>query len=157
MEFRGEQRLMISRQINNARPEIVFPLLCPVREKDWLDGWNYKMIFSNSGLIEKNCVFATLKQNCEDAIWYVTVHDKVNYRVELIRVTPGIDVVKINIDLYSNRNETTTAEIAYQYTGLNCTVNSWMQDKLENEFEENMMWWERSINHYLQSGEKLKR
>src|SRR2546427_13050450 len=31
-------------QTNDAPPEIVFPLLCPVREADWVPGWQYKMI-----------------------------------------------------------------------------------------------------------------
>ena len=47
------------RQTINASPEIVFPLLCPVREVEWLDGWEYKMIYCVSGLIEKGAVFST--------------------------------------------------------------------------------------------------
>ena len=57
MSFNAVQKTLTFKQLNNAEPEKVFPLLCPVREKDWLDGWNYKMIYSKSGLIEKNCVF----------------------------------------------------------------------------------------------------
>lgn len=32
-------------QTINAVPETVFPLLCPVREAEWLDGWQYAMIY----------------------------------------------------------------------------------------------------------------
>jgi hypothetical protein len=37
-----------------ARPEDVFPLLCPVREADWLAGWmdGLEMVHSGSGLAE---------------------------------------------------------------------------------------------------------
>jgi hypothetical protein len=43
----------------SAAPEKVFPLLCPVREYEWLEGWKCKMIYSESGVAEENCVFET--------------------------------------------------------------------------------------------------
>ena len=38
-------------------PEQVFPLLCPVRETDWIPGWTTDWVISNSGLAEQNCIF----------------------------------------------------------------------------------------------------
>ncbi|HEY3450993.1 MAG TPA: SRPBCC family protein [Myxococcales bacterium] len=35
----------------------VFPLLCPVREREWLDGWEADVLHSESGLAELGCVF----------------------------------------------------------------------------------------------------
>lgn len=35
----------------------VFPLLCPVREREWLDGWEADVLHSASGLAEAGCVF----------------------------------------------------------------------------------------------------
>jgi hypothetical protein len=37
-------------QTNDASPEIVFPLLCPVREAEWVPDWKYRMIYSQSGV-----------------------------------------------------------------------------------------------------------
>ena len=42
-----------------APPAAVFPLLCPVREADWIDGWNPLLVLSHSGLAEPDCVFVT--------------------------------------------------------------------------------------------------
>jgi len=142
-------------QINNAPPETVFPLLCPVREKDWIDGWEYTMIFSNSGLIEKGCVFSTPHHGKEKTIWYVTEHDKVSFRVEFVRFTPNDEVVKINIKLTDNGDETTTSCIRYQYTALSDNKNDWIQNELDKEFNNSMTWWEKAINYYLENGEKL--
>lgn len=155
MKFNGIQASRIYKQINNAKPEVVFPLLCPVREKDWIDGWDYKMIFSKSGLIEKDCVFSTLHHGNEETIWYVTDYDKDKYRLEFIRVTPREEVVRINIYLVDNENGTTTSNISYQYTGLNESKNAWIEDKLDIEFKNNMIEWEKAINYYLEKGEKL--
>jgi hypothetical protein len=155
MEFKGIQESKTYQQVNSAPPEVVFPLLCPVREKDWLDGWEYSMIFSGSGLIEKGCVFSTPHHGTEQTIWYVTEHDSKNFKIEFIRVTPDEEVVKINIFLVDNGNGTTISNIIYQYTGLCESKNYWIKEKLDNEFKENMIWWEKAINHYINKGEKL--
>jgi uncharacterized protein YndB with AHSA1/START domain len=42
-----------------APPEAVFPLLCPVREYEWLEGWNCEMVYTKTGVAEENCVFKT--------------------------------------------------------------------------------------------------
>ena len=154
MEFKGFQASRTYKQINNAPADLVFPLLCPVREKDWIDGWDYKMIFSKSGLIEKGCVFSTPHHGTEQTIWYVTEHDKENYKIEFVRVTPNEEVVKINIRLEDNGNGTTTSNITYQYTGLNEIKNAWIKEKSGKAFEENMIGWEKAINYYIEKGEK---
>lgn len=155
MAFTGIQQSKKYSQINNASPEVVFPLLCPVREKDWIDGWDYKMIYSNSGLIEKGCVFSTPHHGATETIWYVNEHDRLNHIIEFLRVTPNEEVVKINIALSDNGNGTTTSHINYQYTALNESKNQWILQKLNDEFEKSMVYWEKAINHYLYTGTKL--
>lgn len=44
---------------HGAPPEVVFPLLCPVRERDWIEGWSCEVLHSESGVAEEDCVFAT--------------------------------------------------------------------------------------------------
>ncbi len=40
-------------------PEQVFPLLCPVREYEWIDNWQCEVVYSDSGFAELDCVFKT--------------------------------------------------------------------------------------------------
>ena len=155
MEFNGTQASYTYVQRNNARPEVVFPLLCPVREKDWIDGWDYTMIFSTSGLAEKGCVFSTPHHGQQATVWYITEHDPENYRIEFVRHTPNEEVVKIAIFLSDNGDETTNATITYQYTALNEEKNRWIEENFEIEFQKNMIGWEKAINYYLETGEKL--
>jgi uncharacterized protein YndB with AHSA1/START domain len=42
-----------------APPERVFPLLCPVREREWVPGWHADILHSTSGVAELGCVFRT--------------------------------------------------------------------------------------------------
>jgi hypothetical protein len=43
----------------SAEPAVVFPLLCPVREYEWIEPWSCDMVFSASGVAENNAVFMT--------------------------------------------------------------------------------------------------
>lgn len=36
----------------HASPEAIFPLLCPVREYDWIPGWDCRLVYTESGLAE---------------------------------------------------------------------------------------------------------
>ena len=153
--MKTKQKEFTYKQINDAILEKVFPLLCPVREKDWLDGWEYKMIYSKSGLVEKNCVFSTPHHGKFDTIWYVSHYDPNKFIVEFIRVTPNESVVKINISLSPAEGNRTNTNINYQYTGLSDEQNYFIENGLEDQFQKNMKWWEKAINHYLLTGEKL--
>jgi hypothetical protein len=157
MEFKGTQKTYCYTQINNGSIERVFPLLCPVREKDWLDGWDYKMIVSKSGLIEKDCVFTTSPHGDLITVWHVTQYDKLNYNIEFLRVTPTENVVRINIHLVKINQVQTKVTIDYQYTALNENQNAFIKNELEQSFTESMQWWEKAINHYLKSGVMLKK
>ncbi len=157
MEFRGIQKTLKFTQLNTGNINDVFPLLCPVREKDWLDGWNYKMIYSQSGFIERDCVFSTPHDENTTTIWQVTQYDKAKFFIEFLRVTPDVNVVKINIQLEAVDKSTTKSHISYQYTALNEEQNEFIKNDLEKSFIESMNWWEKAINHYLKNGKMLRK
>ena len=72
MTFIGNQRTFKYTQTNNASRETIFPLLCPVREAEWVDGWEYQLIYSKSGFAEQDCVFSTPTNDKSNAIWQIT-------------------------------------------------------------------------------------
>ncbi|WP_370477790.1 hypothetical protein [Tamlana flava] len=155
MEFIGIQKTFHFIQTNMANREEIFPLLCPIREADWIDGWEYNMIHSKSGLIEKNCVFSTPNHGNLETIWQVIHYNKDTYSIEFVRVTPRETIVKISIQLESISNFKTRSIISYQYTGLNESQNKKIESSLEEEFIASMNYWENALNHYLKTGKKL--
>lgn len=157
MSFQGLQRTFHYVQTNHGPIEEVFPLLCPVREADWLDGWTYRMIHSQSGFIEKDCVFTTPHHGEMETVWQVTQYDTSNFTIEFLRVTPMENVVRIGIQLEPMANQQTRALIDYQYTALNEEQNRFIESELENTFQESMLWWEKAINYYLETGEMLRK
>jgi hypothetical protein len=149
------RKTLTYRQLNTGNIRDVFPLLCPVRERDWLDGWQCTLVHSNSGLIEEGCVFTTPHHGKLETTWYVTLHDPEKYSIEFVRVTPEESVVKINIELQPVSQDSTESLITYEFTSLRETQNQFIQTELEQEFKTSMLWWEKAINHYLKTGEKL--
>jgi hypothetical protein len=142
-------------QKNDGTPDEVFPLLCPVREKEWIDGWEYEMIYSKSGLVEEGCVFTTPHHGSTVTTWYVTRHDSKLHYVEFIRFTPGETVVRIQIQMEELPGNKTASNISYQYTGLNEHQNAFIENKMQDDFHQSMLYWEKAINYYLTTGQKL--
>jgi len=157
MSFVTAQKTFTCTQINTGNIKEVFPLLCPVREKDWIDGWNCKMIHSISGLIEKNCVFTTKHHGDLETIWHVTQYDKENYSIEFLRVTLNENTVRINIHLEKIDESNTKTHISYLYTILGIYQVKEKMSQIEQSFLESMTYWEKAINYYLKTGKMLKK
>jgi len=157
MDFKGKQITKNYKQIINGTPEEIFPLLCPVRESEWIDGWEAHIIYSQSGLIEKNCVFTTPTTNGKQTVWHVVDYDPVKHGVEFVRMTPDEQVVKITLCLEDNHNGSCSLNIAYQYTALNETQNAYFMSGLDDEFQQAMIYWERALNYFIATGRKLQK
>ena len=99
-----------------APPEAVFPLLCPVREAEWLRGWTARMVHSRSGLAERGCVFTTPGHGAPDWIWVVTRHEAAR-AVQFIVLAPDSHVTQLDITLESEPTGT-RATWTYALTAL---------------------------------------
>jgi hypothetical protein len=140
-----------------APPDEVFPLICPVREADWLDDWEYKLVYSESGLAEKGCIFTTQHAGEPETVWIITRHDSQAGIVEFNRVTPGWLVVHLQVRMEDGGGGTTAARITYTYTALSEMGRKAIEHHhSEEQFNQMVTWWEKSMNHYLQTGERLK-
>jgi len=142
-------------QTNGAPPEQVFPLLCPVREADWVPGWEYRLIYSKTGFAEAGCVFVTPNQDGSETTWVVTEYDPAKFRVGFAWVNPRLVAAQIRIWLEANSAGTTTAHIGYTYTGLSEEGNREVGRYDEKWFHHKMQSWEAAINHYLKTGKRI--
>ena len=48
---------LVGHQHIAAPPEQVFPLMCAVREYEWVDGWDTDIIYTESGISEAGAIF----------------------------------------------------------------------------------------------------
>jgi hypothetical protein len=150
-EFRGYRVAHEYMQTNNAPPERVFPLLCPVREAEWVPGWQYRLVYSLSGIAEEGCVFTTPNDDGTETTWVVTEYDPASFRIAFSWVHPGVMTAQISIGLIATGKDKTSARIRYTYTGLSPEGNQKIASYDRKWFEQKMLGWEEAINHYLQT------
>lgn len=155
--FRSKRATWTYRQTINAAPDTVFPLLCPVREAEWLDGWRYTMIHSASGLVEDGAVFSTPGDAEPDTVWVVTRHDTVRREVEFARFTEGSRVCVLRVAVHPGDQGRSLVDVAYAYTGLTPAGNAFVEGFTERSFLDAVTFWERSMNHWLATGARLQR
>jgi hypothetical protein len=157
LKWKAERITKTYRQTINAAPEKVFPLLCPVREAEWLDGWQHSMIYSESGLVEEGAVFSTPYEGEDDTTWIVTKHDLKTYEVEFARFTPKSRTCVLKIVVKSNDEKSSCVDVSYTYTGITPAGNDFINHFTEDAFLEAVTFWEKSMNYFLKTGEILRK
>ncbi len=140
-------------QTNNAPPDRVFPLLCPVREADWVPGWEYRLVYSQSGIAELGCVFTTPNPDGVDSTWIVTEYEPPR-RTAFAWVWPNMIATLIEIQL-EPAGAQTKVHIRYTYTALSDAGARELARYDRAWFESKMTSWEKAINHYLRTGKAI--
>jgi hypothetical protein len=142
-------------QTIHAIPERVFPLLCPVREAEWLDGCQYTMIYSESGLVEEGAVFSTPHDGEAETVWIVTRHDPTTREIEFVRLTPSSRICVLRIAVRAKGESSSFVDISYTYTGTTPAGNAFIDRLTHEAFVEAVSFWEESMNYFLRTGKKL--
>ncbi|UCD31039.1 MAG: hypothetical protein JSW04_04530 [Desulfobacterales bacterium] len=156
-EFKSKRITREYRQTIHATPEKVFPLLCPVREADWLDGWRYNMIYSVSGLVEEGAVFSTPHEDEADTIWIVTKYDAKTHEVEFARFTHNQRTCLLQVAVKPKEDNHSYVDVSYTYTGTTQAGNDFIDNFTQETFLEAVTFWEASMNYFLETGKKLKK
>jgi hypothetical protein len=142
-------------QVLQGTPETVFPLLCPVREQDWVPGWDPELVLSESGLAEQECLFVTPSEPA-DSIWIISRHQPKDLFLEMYKVSPGHTVGKLCIQLTATGAASCTAEVSYAYTALGPAGEQFLESFTAAWYEEFMLGWQNALNHYLQTGKLIQ-
>ena len=115
------------------------------------------MVFSESGLVEEGAVFSTPLQGEEDTVWVVTRRDSETHLVDFVRFTPGSRICVLKISVKPKNDITSYVDIQYTYTGLTPGGNDFIDGFTEEAFTEAMQFWEKSMNYYLEAGQRHKK
>jgi hypothetical protein len=138
----------------NGSAAAVFSLLCPVREADWIEGWDPDVVYTTSGLAEPDCVFVT-GAGAERAVWTVTTHEPETGRVAFVKVTPETAVTRIRIQVTALDEDHCTAAIEYQQTALSPAGEDLVRTFTVEHYQQFMREWEARLNHFLATGLRL--
>jgi len=137
-----------------AEPARVFPLLCPVRETEWIEGWDPISVWSESGVAEPDCVFTTTSEG-GDAVWFITRHSPESGELEMLKVTPGVTACKLTISVTPTA-EGSDAEVTYSHTSLGPAGDEFIGAFTSEYYRSFMRDWEERLNHFLGTGEMLR-
>lgn len=136
-----------------ASPDKVFPLLCPVREYEWIEPWQCELLYSDSGMAEKNCVFRTRAPGePSDDVWVISSYEP-NSRIEFVRVN-ALRVMTLAITLTDDGDGATRALNEQLLVGLTEEGNQSL-DGMAKDFLFEMRMGEAMLNHYLTTGTRL--
>jgi hypothetical protein len=144
-----ETELMI-----DADPRQVFPLLCPVRENEWIESWRCRMIYSDSGVAEYNCIFETEFPHTGGRETWIVSHYQKDRGIEFVRFTPDQKIIKLDICLSGARAGGTRLLWRKIYTGLSPEGNQVIA-AMADDFEPEAGRIARMLNHYLKTGTML--
>ena len=130
-------------------PEEVFPLLCPVREYEWIADWRCTMVHSVSGVAEHGCVFT----RGEGETWITTRYEpptRIDYTIFLPEISVGTLEFTLtpagtgtHVSLRSTRTAMTAAGVE--------SMLSWTAD------DQRALWdlRRRQLEHFFETGTAL--
>jgi len=126
-----------------------FPLLCPVREYDWIPTWKCNMIYSESGVAEDMCVFKTHFSLEEDEeTWVCTYYEK-DRRIEYLHYYPN-RIERLRIALIEEKPTTSDWKWETSVIGLNEAGNKQIESMEQSRqffaINERL---EKELNFYL--------
>ena len=155
MNEKAPNRIIVGCDLKiDALADDVFPLLCPVREYDWIEDWRCEMIFSDSGVAENNCIFTTDRAAEGKRTWVVSRYEPPK-AIEFVIFQESAAVVRLDLYLSGNGDGTTCLRVTHTITALNDDGIAVMQHVEPQSIRNRWQALEKAMNHYLADGSML--
>jgi hypothetical protein len=133
----------------NASAAAVFPLLCPVREAEWVPHWDPLVVLTSSGVAEDGCIFVTADAGREST-WVVIEHQIDTGIVEMVKVTPGYLVTRLRITVRDTLPARSEAVVTYTFTALGAEGAQFVAQQTPEAYQGFMREWEEQLNAHLE-------
>lgn len=148
-----KRKVQITEQVFDAPPAEVFRQFCPTREKDWIDGWEADLVYTETGYVEPHCIFTTPASNIVGTGLWVLTRLEPNELLELVRIIDNDLVAHFRIDLNDNGNGTCTGTWTLKFTALNEQGNKMVEAMPDDDplFRKIVY----GLQHYLKTGELM--
>ena len=146
----------------NATPEQIFPLLCPIQEYKWIDGWQCEMVYSDSGAIENNCIFKEEKTSpilfdlSTPTYWMTSLYDPEKYRIQFVLLTGTMAVAKIDAEVQNLGEKLSSIAWTFTITSLNDEANKIIGAATEQKAKLILSVLGQSLKHYCETEELIR-
>jgi hypothetical protein len=138
----------------HADPHTVFPLLCPVREYEWIEPWQCRVRYSETGVAENNCIFETdFAHNGGPETWIVSRYEK-DRCIEFVRFTADEKIIKLDIQLTGAQAGGTRLLWRKTFTGLSAQGNR-IVTEIAGNFTPEAERIASMLNYYLSTGKMM--
>ncbi len=137
-----------------APPEAVFPLLCPVREYDWIPHWRCELLHTASGAAERGCAFRTTFADCGPETWLCTRHEPPR-AVEYVRFAELGLISHLAIALAPDGAGGTTVLWTLARTATAPGGREYLAGYGQERYQMEMRMLEDMLRHYLRTGTAL--
>ena len=139
----------------DGRADDIFPLLCPVREYEWIQPWQCEMVYTDSGRAELDCVFKTnFPDDGPEDTWVVSRYEPPEL-LEFVRINP-IRSIRYCINVIQQDDGSTQAIWKQVITALNTDGDNFVTRLTDDAYYGEMKILQNMINHFLKTGEMLK-
>lgn len=145
-------------------PDRCFALACPVAELDWIDGWCFDLIYSDSGRNEDNNIFmepmtglGILRCPGANTYWYTTLFDTKTRRFHAVLFTPELTIAKFELALDDLGDGQTRMRWNLTYSGLSDKGNMILAEPGFDQRISGMLdLLARSARNYIETGNKYR-
>ncbi len=149
VHFRAHQHIQ-------AKPEAIFPLLCPVREFDWIPTWQCELVYTESGVAEEGCIFQTDsgEGGTDTDTWVISRFEPLE-RVSFVRVD-ALRAIRYDIHLEPQGDGSTRLLWEQEITALSEAGDRHVAALSQEEFTALIGKVEQMLGHFLKTGEALR-
>ena len=151
-KVKRETRLYVA-QINHPAATL-FPLICPTKEYDWIEGWECDLVYSASGIAEQDCIFQCRILNKAVLETWVIDTFLPNEKVQFCIFMEGC-IIRYTVSLFEKSDKTTVSTWHMTITAFEEAGFRFLEDNTPEVFKTKFSVFEAMINHYLETGEKL--
>ena len=153
--IKGERKVFKGKLNYSFPPEVIFPMVCPVREYEYSPGWECDIVYLDSGLAEQGGVFTTHSHGEGDQrdVWVISRYDK-NRAIEFVRVN-GMRSMVYRTELQGTETGGTVVSCEQVITGLTEEGNQRIQTLQQSDFTAMLSHWQELLQHYLATGEAV--
>lgn len=150
------------RETIQATAERLFPLACPVAEYEWIDGWDFEMVYSDCGAMEKHCIFrerltgAFLFADPDlETTWVVCDNDREARWLRAVLLVGDRAAGMFEVDGQEQNASCTEVTWSYTITGLDQEAGEALTALEPGRIDTMLGFLGKSLKHYCESGEKL--
>ncbi len=144
-----------------SSPDKIFPLACPVEELRWIPNWEYRLVYTESGVNENNCIFTEQLSGPLffgkplTTTWYTTLHDPDRYRVHFLLMIGGKATIKWELSCRETGMNTTTGTLHLVFTALDNEANALEEKDIKEKLMAIVSFVFPPLQHYCETGEML--